>query len=39
MTFIVNHDGGVYHKDLGRDTEAIAPQIMEFNPDQTWKRE
>lgn len=39
MTFIVNHDGGVYHKDLGRDTEAIAPQITEFNPDQTWKRE
>ena len=39
MTFIVNHDGVVYHKDLGRDTEAIAQQITEFNPDHTWKRE
>ena len=39
MTFIVNHDGVVYHKDLGRDTETIAQQITEFNPDHTWKRE
>jgi hypothetical protein len=39
MTFIVNHAGVVYQKDLGRDTEAIASQITEFNPDQTWKQE
>lgn len=37
MTFIVNQDGIVYQKDLGRDTVAIASTITEFNPDLTWK--
>ena len=38
MTFIVNHDGVVYQKDLGPKTEAIAQGMTEFNPDNTWKR-
>ena len=33
MTFIVNHDGVVYSKDLGADTAALAPEIVAF--DQT----
>jgi len=38
MTFIVNHDGVVYEKDLGPDTVALAPKITRFNPDGSWKR-
>jgi len=35
-TFIVNQDGLVYEKDLGRDTATIATAITEFDPDLTW---
>lgn len=38
MTFLVNHAGTVYQKDLGRRTEIIAKRIMLFDPDQTWKK-
>jgi len=38
MTFIVNHDGVVYQKDLGPNTAAIARAMKEFNPDTTWKK-
>ncbi|MFL6649691.1 MAG: DUF2950 domain-containing protein [Sulfurifustaceae bacterium] len=38
MTFIVNHEGVVYEKDLGPDTVAEAQKITEFNPDKSWKR-
>jgi hypothetical protein len=38
MTFIVNHDGVVYEKDLGKDTEKIATAMKKFNPDRTWKK-
>jgi hypothetical protein len=37
MTFIVNQDGTVYQKDLGEDTATLAPQMTEYNPDETWK--
>ena len=37
MTFVVNHDGVVYEKDLGAGTEAAAQKITKFNPDKTWK--
>ena len=37
MTFIVNHDGVIYEKDLGPDTDKIARAMKEFNPDPTWK--
>jgi hypothetical protein len=36
MTFIVNHDGVVYQKDLGPDTAAVARAITRFDPDSTW---
>lgn len=39
MTFIVNHDGIVYSKDLGKDTAAAALAIQSFDPDETWKEE
>jgi hypothetical protein len=38
MTFIVNHDGVVYEKDLGPDTAAIARAMKLYNPDSTWKK-
>jgi len=38
MTFIVNNEGVVYQKDLGRDTETIARTMETYNPDSTWKK-
>jgi hypothetical protein len=38
MTFMVNHAGTVYQKDLGKNTEVLANRISLFDPDQTWKR-
>ena len=38
MTFMVNHDGVVYEKDLGKDTEKIAAAMKKFDPDKTWKK-
>jgi hypothetical protein len=36
QTFLVNHDGLVYQKDLGPATAKIAPTIKTYNPDKTW---
>jgi len=38
MTFMINHAGTDYQKDLGRRTESIAERITLFDPDQTWKK-
>ena len=38
MTFLVNHDGVLYEKDLGSNTAAIAQKMTRFDPDSTWKR-
>jgi Protein of unknown function (DUF2950) len=38
MTFIVNHDGVVYQKDLGNETGKIASAMTKFDPDKTWKK-
>jgi len=38
MTFLVNHRGDVYEKDLGPNTARIAVGITAFNPDNTWQR-
>jgi hypothetical protein len=39
MTFMVNHDGVVVSKDLGKDTAKTAAAMTHFDPDSTWKRE
>ena len=39
MTFMVNHDGVVFSKDLGADTPKLALAMEEFNPGPDWKRE
>jgi len=38
MTFLVNHDGVVYQKDLGKNTEKAAKAIRKFDPDKTWQK-
>jgi hypothetical protein len=38
MTFIVNHDGVVYEKDLGPKTRQLARAMQKFDPDGTWRK-
>ena len=38
MTFIVNHDGTVFQKNLGKATEVEAIRMRSFNPDASWKK-
>jgi Protein of unknown function (DUF2950) len=38
MTFIVNHEGTVYEKDLGPDTHTAASSMRRFNPGKGWTR-
>jgi hypothetical protein len=37
MSFLVNHYGVVYQKNLGPKTGTIARGITEYNPNRTWK--
>jgi hypothetical protein len=37
-TFMINHDGVVYEKDLGPKTAQIAGSATAFNPDESWKK-
>jgi DUF2950 family protein len=37
MTFIVNHDGVGYEKDLGAETPTAVKTITRYDPDGTWK--
>jgi len=38
MTFLVNQDGVVYQKNLGKNTEKTAKAIKMYDPDSTWKK-
>jgi len=38
MTFIVNQDGIVYQKDLGKKTEVLAKALKEYNPNSSWQK-
>ncbi len=38
MTFMVNQQGIIYQKDLGKNTKKKAEAIKIFNPDRTWKK-
>ncbi len=37
MTFICNHQGKVFEKDLGEDSDLIASGIDVYNSDTTWQ--
>lgn len=36
MTFMVGPDGAVRQRDLGEDTDALAPAITAFDTDSSW---
>ena len=38
MSFICNHDGVVYEKNLGPRPATIATAMTTFNPDASWKK-
>jgi hypothetical protein len=38
MTFIVNQEGIIYEKNLGKNTERIAKEMTKFDPDRTWRK-
>jgi hypothetical protein len=38
MTFMVNHDGAVYQKNLGPQTAKLAPTISRFDPEPSWQK-
>jgi hypothetical protein len=38
MSFMANHDGVVYEKDLGKNTTTLAEKMTAFDPDASWKR-
>ena len=38
MTFIVNHDGIVYQKNLGQKTLELAGAMKTYNPDPSWTK-
>jgi hypothetical protein len=37
MTFIINQDGVLLQKDLGKKTTELATAMTEFNPDNDWR--
>ncbi len=37
MTFVVDADGVVHEKDLGRDTKVVARAMNAYNPDASWR--
>src|SRR5262245_29835423 len=38
VSFMVNHDGAVFEKDLGPATASIAKAATSFDPDSSWQR-
>lgn len=38
MSFIVNQEGVVYQKDLGKDTASVAKAMKRYDPDKTWTK-
>ena len=37
MTFIVNHNGKIYEKDLGKNSAALGAKMTSFDPGAGWK--
>jgi hypothetical protein len=37
MTFMINQNGVVFQKDLGKNTDELAAKVTEFNPDKSWQ--
>jgi hypothetical protein len=38
MTFVVNQEGIIFEKNLGKNTRRIAEAVTLYNPDKGWKK-
>lgn len=38
MSFMLNHQGTVYQKDLGPGTDRVAARMQSFNPGKGWEK-
>jgi hypothetical protein len=38
MSFMVNHAGTIYQKNLGPSTDELAKRITSFDPDKSWEK-
>lgn len=38
MTFVVNQEGTVFEKNLGKNSRRLAEAITVYNPDKSWKK-
>ncbi len=38
MTFVVNHKGQIYEKNLGPQTDSTARGMQAFDPDPSWRK-
>jgi Protein of unknown function (DUF2950) len=38
MSFIVNQDGVVLQKDLGKKSDVLAKAMKKYNPDSSWRK-
>jgi hypothetical protein len=36
MSFMISHEGQVFEKDLGPDSEKLAQAMKRFDPDDSW---
>jgi hypothetical protein len=36
MTFVVNHEGKLFQKNLGNNTASIAKNMKVYDPDSNW---
>ena len=36
-TFIVNADGDIFEKDLGKPVSSLAAPVRLYDPDRTWR--
>lgn len=37
MSFMISHEGDVFEKDMGPNSEKIAKAMTKFDPDSSWK--
>lgn len=38
MSFMVNQEGVIYEKNLGKETRRLVEAVTRFNPDKGWKK-
>ena len=38
VSFLINHFGDLFRKDLGAETSRIVDQMTAFNPDRSWSK-